>query len=105
LAVGDWGSPYQEGKSVMSRMQGFQSEQSMRAKAGESIQQHPDEAVLVALAAGAVVGLLIGTMLASPSDSTMQRSRRAAEGLGERLMSSIEKMIPESLSQTLGMHR
>lgn len=89
----------------MSRMQGFQSEQSMRGRAGETIQEHPDEAVLVALAAGAVVGFLIGSMLAGSSDSQMVRSRRAAEGLGERLMSSIEKMIPESLSQSLGMHR
>ncbi len=89
----------------MSRMQGYRSERSMGGVTGETIQQHPDEAVLVALAAGAAVGFLIGTMLASPSHSTMRHNRRAAEGLGERLMSSIEKMIPESLSQTLGMHR
>jgi hypothetical protein len=83
----------------------FDSEQSMRARADETVQQHPDEAVLVALAAGAVVGLLIGTMLAGPPETTLQRSRRAAEGLGERLMNSIEKMLPDSLSQSLGMNR
>lgn len=77
----------------------------MRGRAGETIKDHPDEALLVALAAGAVVGFLIGSMIAGPSDSHMARSRRAAEGLGERLMSSLEKMIPESLSQTLGMNR
>lgn len=89
----------------MSRMQGFDTQKSMRGKAGETIQQHPDEAVLLALAAGAVVGCLIGSMLAGSSDSKMVRSRRAAESLGERLMSSIEQMIPESLSQSLGIHR
>lgn len=87
----------------MSRMQGFHAEQ--RGKAGDMIQEHPDEAVLVALAAGAVVGFFIGSMISGSSDSKMVRHRRAAENLGERLMHSIEKMIPDSLSQTLGMHR
>jgi hypothetical protein len=88
----------------MSRM--HQVEEQGRAfsqKAGDTVQEHPDEAVLVALAAGAIIGLVIGTMLAGPEETQTRRARRAAESLGERLMTSIERMLPDSLSSSLGM--
>lgn len=83
----------------MSRFNPSQGEgQGIKQRASQTVQSHPDEAVLVAFAAGAVVGLIIGTMLGSPDEHTTRRARRAAEGLGERLMASIEKMIPNTLS-------
>lgn len=88
----------------MSRMHEYGHE-SMRERAGETIQEHPDEAVLIALAAGAVIGFIIGSALAGGEESKLRHSRRVAEGLGERLLSSFESMIPDTLSKSLGMHR
>lgn len=72
-------------------------------KTSQAIDKHPDEAVLVAFVAGAAVGLLISTLLSGPEETTARKTRRAAENLGERLMASIERMLPDSLSSSLGM--
>lgn len=71
----------------------------------QCIEDYPDEAVLVSLAAGFGLGLVIGGLLAGSSSSHGWRQRHVATGLGERLMASIEKVLPDSVSSSLGMHK
>jgi hypothetical protein len=73
------------------------------SKLTRTVQDHPDEAVLSAFVAGAVIGLMIGGAIAGSSSGGTGRHRRVAEGLGERLMDSIENVLPSSLAKTFGV--
>lgn len=92
----------------MSRMKTYMesnNSDSLSGRATQCIQDHPDESVLVALAAGTVVGLAIGGMLADSGNSRGWRDRHIARGLGERLMSSLDNVLPNSVSSSLGLDR
>lgn len=66
----------------------------------EVTRDHEGTAVLVALAAGFGVGILLGAAMASSHRQPLGwRDQIAAEGLGRRLMSRIEGMMPETLSE------
>lgn len=74
-------------------------------KISQCIQDRPDEAVLVALVSGVAVGVVIGMAIAGSDQPQRWRDRRLAESLGQRLMTSLDRVLPESLSQNLGLHR
>jgi len=64
-------------------------------------------AVGAALAAGFGIGLVLGCSIARSYASTESsprtwRDRMADEGLGRRLMESIERMVPDALAQHFG---
>jgi hypothetical protein len=66
----------------------------------ECIREYSGTAVVVSLVAGFGIGLAIGKALSSAhSEPQTWRDRIAAEGLGRRLMESIESIIPDALSQ------
>ena len=67
------------------------------------VKEHPDGTLLAAFATGAVIGLAISSAIAGaqPTTSTW-RSRRLAEGLGERFMDSLDSILPASLAKTFG---
>lgn len=75
--------------------------QQATEQAKHCIQDNPATAVLGALAIGAFVGVLASRKLSQPSAS----QRRLASGLGDKLMQSLEKSLPEAVSSTLGIHR
>lgn len=75
----------------------------LASRTQEIIRSRPDESVLVALAAGAAIGIGLTVLTGGRSNSAFSRNRRVAEGLGERLMHSIEKVLPDSLSSSLGV--
>jgi hypothetical protein len=66
----------------------------------ECIRDYSGTAVVVSLVAGFGIGLAIGKALSGAhSEPQTWRDRIAAEGLGRRLMESIESIIPDALSQ------
>ena len=67
------------------------------------IKSRPDESMLLALAAGAAVGVALGLSLGGGQRGWGGHSRRVAEGLGERLMHSLERVLPDSISSSLGV--
>lgn len=71
------------------------------AKTEEYIRSRPDESVLMALAAGAAVGVALGIVVGG-SRGGGAHSRRVAEGLGERLMHSLERVLPDSIHSVMG---
>jgi hypothetical protein len=67
-------------------------------------QEHAGTATLVALGAGLGIGLLIGiAMRSSQSRPRSWRERLIAEGIGRRLLERAEGMVPEALSERLGL--
>lgn len=69
----------------------------------EMMQEHAGSSVLIALVAGFGVGYLIGCSLASDESSRTSRwsrltDRSTAEGLGRRLMESLDRVLPEAIS-------
>jgi len=66
----------------------------------ECIRDYSGTAVVVSLVAGFGIGLAIGKALSGAhSEPQTWRDRIAAEGLGRRLMESIDSIIPDALSQ------
>jgi|tagenome__1003787_1003787.scaffolds.fasta_scaffold20492809_1 hypothetical protein len=66
----------------------------------ECIREYSGTAVVVSLVAGFGIGLAIGKALSSShSEPQTWRDRIAAEGLGRRLMDSIESIIPDALAE------
>jgi hypothetical protein len=66
--------------------------------------EHTGTALLLALGAGLGVGLLIGTALRTPPRRQRSlRERLLAEGLGQRLLERAENMLPDVLSERLGL--
>jgi hypothetical protein len=66
------------------------------------VQDHEAQSLLIALVAGFGVGYLIGCSLASDR-STASRwpewaDRHAAEGIGRRVMESLERVLPDAIS-------
>jgi hypothetical protein len=61
-------------------------------------------ALLVALAAGVGVGLLIGVAIRPPRNPQRKlRDRLLAEGLGRRLLARAESLLPDAVSERLGL--
>lgn len=71
-------------------------------KLTRAVQRHPEEAVISAFVTGAVIGLIIGGTIASSASSGISRQRRLAEGLGERVLHSLDSLLPASLAKTFG---
>lgn len=67
------------------------------------IEDRPDEAVVLSLLSGLAVGVAIGIALGAPREKQSWYDRRTAEDLGNRLLSSLEQVLPESLSRTIGI--
>jgi hypothetical protein len=67
-----------------------------------TVREHPDEAIISAFVTGAVIGLVIGAAIASASSSGLSRQRRVAEGLGERVLHSLDSLLPSSLAKAFG---
>lgn len=70
---------------------------------GRCIEDRPDEAVVISLLAGLAVGVALGMTLAGPRETRSWHDRRTAEDLGNRLLSSLEQVLPDSLSRTIGI--
>jgi len=69
----------------------------------ELTRDHEGRAVVFALAAGFGAGILLGVAMApTPKRRTCLRDRLTAEGLGRRIMDSIEGLIPEALAGRIG---
>ena len=70
----------------------------------EMMQDHAGQSVLIALVAGFGVGYLIGCALASDNSTTYSRwssrlpDRSTAEGIGRRVMESLDRVLPEAIS-------
>lgn len=67
----------------------------------EMTREREGTALLVALAAGFGVGLVVGSVFCSSSRPKTMSQRLAAEGIGHRLLESIEGMIPTAISDRL----
>jgi len=66
----------------------------------ECVRDYSGTAVVVSLVAGFGIGLAIGKALSGAhSEPQTWRDRIAAEGLGRRLMDSIESIIPDALAE------
>lgn len=65
------------------------------------IEERPDTSILLALAAGFAVGVGIGVAMGDSSYAGRLRNRRVAEGFGERMMASLEGMLPQSMARNL----
>ena len=91
--------PYVMTRAQLNRLDSIDPQ----SKATRCIQDHPDEAILCALAAGAVVGLAIGSLIGRSSSESRWRNSRVASMLGERLMGSIERALPDSVTSSLGL--
>lgn len=74
----------------------------------DMVKDHPDEAVIGAFTAGAILGLVIGASLAGSSSQRKWNSSWSgstdgvAQRLGEGLMSSLETVVPSSLAKAFG---
>ena len=67
-------------------------------------QEHAGAATLIALGAGLGFGLLIGiAMRSSQSRPRSWRERLVAEGIGRRILERAECLLPEALSERLGL--
>lgn len=75
----------------------------LASRSQDLIRSRPDESVLIALAAGAAVGVALTVFSSGGRRLPFARDRRVAEGLGERLMQSLEKVLPDSLGSSLGV--
>jgi hypothetical protein len=69
------------------------------SKLEQRIQRQPQSTMLMSLGAGVGVGILIGTMLGgSRSNSRNWFERETAERLGQRLMSQMGDLLPNSIT-------
>ena len=63
-----------------------------------------EQSIGLAFGIGVGVGLLIGiALLAPPSRPRSWHDRLVAEGLGRRLLERAERLLPETLSERLGI--
>jgi hypothetical protein len=70
---------------------------------GQMTRGHEGQAVMIALAAGFGVGLVIGMSLAGAHQRPKSWSDRiVAEGLGRKLLSRVERMMPEMVTEHFG---
>jgi len=69
------------------------------------IREWPEESVLVAFASGVAIGVGLGIALGGAEVMHRQRDRRLAEGMGERLLATFDRVLPDSLGRTLGLNR
>lgn len=67
----------------------------------EMVGDNAGRSMLVALGAGLGVGLLIGSALAGSSRSARWYDRSSAEGLGRRVLDTLEGIVPSALSDRL----
>lgn len=65
------------------------------------VEDREGRTVLTALVAGLGLGILVGTAL-SGSRKSKWSDRIAAEGIGRRLMESVDKYLPDALSDRYG---
>jgi uncharacterized protein YjbJ (UPF0337 family) len=73
-------------------------------EAQEMVRQHPREAIAVAFGVGVGVGLLIAlSFQSSQSRPRGWRDRMMAEGIGRRLLERAESILPEALSERMGL--
>lgn len=72
-----------------------------KAQIKEIVEDREGRTVLTALVAGLGMGLLVGTAL-SGSRKEKWSDRVAAEGIGRRLMESVDKYLPDALSDRFG---
>jgi hypothetical protein len=74
------------------------SQQSMSTRCREmteaTIQRYPMGVSLAVFGVGLGLGTLVGSLLAG---SCAARDRRIAEGLGRRMLHSLERIVPERL--------
>ena len=66
------------------------------------VQDRPEETILAAFAAGVLVGLMVGVALAESSSAGSRRSHSVAESLGNKVLHSIDKILPDFVAKTLG---
>jgi hypothetical protein len=59
-----------------------------------TIQRHPMSVSLAVFGVGLGIGALVGSLLA---ESRAARDRQLAEGLGRRMLHSLERIVPERL--------
>jgi hypothetical protein len=76
--------------------------QEVRHRLRETTRDHEGTAVFVALAVGFGIGVALGTMLAPDRRRRTWRDRIATEGLGRRILESLENVVPEGLAERLG---
>lgn len=85
-----------------SDWQGMMSER--KHQMDEMVQEHAGQSVLIALVAGFGIGYLIGCALASDGESSSYSrwsrltDRSAAEGIGRRVMDSLDRILPDAIS-------
>jgi hypothetical protein len=70
----------------------------------DCVRDRPTESVLACFALGVVAGTFIGMKIIGSTQDTRSYQRRVAEGVGERIMSSLDRVLPESVSRQLGIH-
>lgn len=68
---------------------------------GNLIRDREVESVCGALAVGFCVGLVLGAAVGRPSRPESWTDRVTAEGLGRKLMDSIERILPNAISERL----
>lgn len=77
------------------------SNQDAVSQAKQCVQDRPSTAIFGALAIGAFIGVLASRKLSQPD----QTSRHLAAGLGEKALASLEKSLPDSIGNSLGLSR
>lgn len=65
-----------------------------REMADVTVQRHPVTVSLAVFGVGLGIGAIVGSFLA---ESRVARDRRLAEGLGSRMLHSLERIVPERL--------
>jgi len=72
-----------------------------KAQIKEIVEDREGRTVLTALVAGLGLGLLVGSALRG-SRSSKWSDRTAAEGIGRRLMESVDSYLPDALAERFG---
>jgi hypothetical protein len=95
-------SKEQSGEEQGGNWQGMISQR--KHQMDEMMHDHEGQSVLIALVAGFGIGYLIGCALASDDSSSYSRwssrlpDRSTAEGIGRRVMDSLDRVLPEAIS-------